>query len=158
MCVCVCVCERERVCVCERERESLCVSESARERAREKECVWSLGLHPPARGEQTVFFDYLDLYLKSPDSDERQYKSRTQKWRFDPALSAGGRNPTASPQGKTKSTISDFRFPGWQRRFCLCQSRNGSHSRPGFGPSLRAGGTTAATTPLHTPAQRMWHT
>jgi hypothetical protein len=43
--------------------------------------------------------------------------------------------PSNSPQGWTKSTIFDFRFPGWQRRICLCQTRNGSGSRPGFGPA-----------------------
>jgi len=30
---------------------------------------------------------------------------------------------TTSPQVWTKSTISDFRFPGWQRRIRLCQTR-----------------------------------
>ena len=42
-------------------------------------------------GEQIVFFLCLDLYLKSPVSDERQYKSTTGKGQFDLALRAGGR-------------------------------------------------------------------
>ena len=44
----------------------------------------------PAEEEQTVVFNCLDLYYKPPDSGERQYKLRTRKRRFDPALKAGG--------------------------------------------------------------------
>ena len=39
-----------------------------------------------SEGEHITFFTCLDLYLKSPDSSERQYKSRTWTRRFDPAV------------------------------------------------------------------------
>jgi hypothetical protein len=48
-----------------------------------------------------------------------------------------------SAQGWTKSPIFDVQFPGWHRPIRLCQTRNGSNFRPGFGPSLRAGGDDA---------------
>ena len=41
--------------------------------------------------KQMVFFNCLDFYLKSPDSGERQYKSRTWMMRFDPTPRAGGK-------------------------------------------------------------------
>ena len=37
----------------------------------------------PSEREQIEFFNSLDLYHKSPDSGERQYKSRTRKRGFD---------------------------------------------------------------------------
>ena len=40
--------------------------------------------HQPSEGGRTAFFNCPDLYLKSPDSGERQYKSRTWKRRFGP--------------------------------------------------------------------------
>ena len=40
---------------------------------------------------QIVFFNCLDLYHKSSDSGEHQYKLSTRKKRFDPTLRAGGR-------------------------------------------------------------------
>jgi len=53
--------------------------------------------HPSHRfGEQIVFSNRFNLYHKSPDSGERQYKSRNQKRRFGPArrrLLAEGRAP-----------------------------------------------------------------
>ena len=36
-----------------------------------------------AKGEEIVMFNCLDLYHKSPSSDERQCKSRTVNRRFD---------------------------------------------------------------------------
>jgi len=33
--------------------------------------------HPPSECDQIGCFNRLDLYLKSPDSGERQYKSKT---------------------------------------------------------------------------------
>ena len=44
---------------------------------------------PDCCGEQMVFYHCLDLYHKSPDSGERQYKSRTSKGRSDHAMRAG---------------------------------------------------------------------
>ena len=48
---------------------------------------------------------------------------------------------TINPQGWTKSTGFDFRFPCWQRRIRLCQKRNGPNCRPAFGLTLRLVGT-----------------
>ena len=42
----------------------------------------------PSEGEQ-ILFHGLDLYHKSPDSGELQYKSTNYKRRFDPVLGAG---------------------------------------------------------------------
>ena len=44
---------------------------------------------PSLKGGATLRFHCLDLYHKLPDSRERQYKSRTPKRRFGPALRAG---------------------------------------------------------------------
>ena len=38
--------------------------------------------------------------------------------------------------------VFDFQSPGWQRRIRLGQTRNGSNSRSGFGPTRRVGGTS----------------
>ena len=54
---------------------------------------------------------------------------------------------TTSSQNWTRSTILYFRFPGWQGRIRLCQTRNGSNFRPGFGPTLRAVGRRRARHP-----------
>ena len=35
------------------------------------------GVHQPWAWDQIIFLNRLDLYLKSPDSGERQYKPRT---------------------------------------------------------------------------------
>ena len=39
---------------------------------------------------QIVAFNCRDVFHKLPDSDERQYKSRTEKRRFDAATRASG--------------------------------------------------------------------
>ena len=49
-----------------------------------------LPLHQPSEWDQIVFFNCLDVYHKSPDSGERQYKSRTWERRCDPTLRAEG--------------------------------------------------------------------
>ena len=46
--------------------------------------------HQPEEGQRTVFFKCLDLYHTSPDSGERQCKSRAWKRRISPALRAAG--------------------------------------------------------------------
>ena len=51
----------------------------------------ALGTLPHAQEKR--FFHRLDLYRKLLASDERQYKSRTWKRRFGPALRAGGPRP-----------------------------------------------------------------
>ena len=58
-----------------------------------------------------------------------------------------------SPQGWTTRTISDFRFLGWQRRIRLCQTRNGSHSRPGFDTTLRVASRTRTSSAFLLPAE-----
>ena len=46
--------------------------------------------HQPSEREQIFFLTRLVVYHTLLGSGERQYKSRTLKRRFDPALSAGG--------------------------------------------------------------------
>ena len=47
------------------------------------------GSLPPAEWDQTVLFHFLDLYHKSPDSGERQYKSRMYTRQSDQSLEKG---------------------------------------------------------------------
>ena len=66
-----------------------------------------------SEGEQIVFFNCFTLYHKSPDSGERQYKSRTWKRRFGSALRAVGRRiafswPLASEYGTYKTVKARF--------------------------------------------------
>ena len=46
--------------------------------------------HPPPELDQTAFFNRLDLYHRSPDLGERQFKSKTRTGQFDPTLGADG--------------------------------------------------------------------
>jgi len=59
----------------------------------------------PSEGEQIVLFNCLDLYHKSPDSGELQYKSTSYKRRFDPALRAG---PLPREEGTTTKVVRTF--------------------------------------------------
>jgi len=47
--------------------------------------------HQPSEGDPIVFPNCRDVYHKSPNSGERQHKSRTWERQFDPSLGAGGR-------------------------------------------------------------------
>ena len=62
--------------------------------------LWGGGLFlmsevPPqvSEGDHIAVLILLDLYHTSPDAGERQYKSRTWRKRFDPALRAGSTIP-----------------------------------------------------------------
>ena len=46
--------------------------------------------HQPSEGERIVFFSCLNSHHTSPDSGERQHKSKTFKNGFDSALRTGG--------------------------------------------------------------------
>ena len=46
------------------------------------------------------------------------------------------------PGGWTKSSISDFQFPVWQRRIRRCRPRNGANALRRSGSTLRAVGKT----------------
>ena len=46
--------------------------------------------HQPSEREQIVFFEHPDVYHRSLDSSELQYKSRKCKRRIDPTVRTGG--------------------------------------------------------------------
>jgi len=62
--------------------------------------------------EQIVYFSCLDLYDKSPDSGERQFKSRSWKQRFDIALRFCGLPSRFATGGGGESELREARQRG----------------------------------------------
>ena len=119
--------------------ESLCNSQNCREPPYSTKICQGWSLHTRYPG-----LTYLVALLAAHRERERERESVRERERerarererdalqmlFDVA--------STRPQGGTRSTISGFRFPLWQRRIRLCQSRKGSNSGSGMCPAPRA--------------------
>ena len=82
------------------------------------------GCHQPSKGEQLGVSNCLDVYNKSQDSGERQYKSRTCKRWFDPALRASGDVPCRAVTCARRVFLAEIRGLG-----PVCGKRRDSNGR-----------------------------
>ena len=71
----------------------------------------------PLEGEQIVSFNRFDVPRKSPESGERQHKSRAWNRRFGPAPRAGGSKQSQCQRCPTPASphVCANRLPHWSR-------------------------------------------